>query len=110
MCNKMNNDCREEKRGCEGCYYDKLKFDDIVGKLGDIIIPNYQVTFINWKLQLGILKAEIHFKDIKILLELDYNDIYFMFSHKYIDYISYIKHMIFTRIDNKILENYRERN
>lgn len=21
MCNKVDNNCREEKRGCEGCYY-----------------------------------------------------------------------------------------
>lgn len=23
MCNKVDNNCREEKRGCEGCYYNK---------------------------------------------------------------------------------------
>lgn len=107
MCNKADNSCRQEKLGCEGCYHDKLKFVDIVLELNDIIISNYKVTSINWELQLGFLKAEIHFKDIKILLELDYNSIYFMFSNKYLDYNSYIKHMIFTRIDNKIIENYK---
>ena len=25
MCNKVDNNCREEKRGCQGCYYKRLK-------------------------------------------------------------------------------------
>ena len=23
MCNKTDNSCREEKRGCQGCYYNR---------------------------------------------------------------------------------------
>ena len=34
MCNKVDNNCREEKRGCEGCYYEKkLKYNDLLNTL-----------------------------------------------------------------------------
>ena len=105
-----------QKRGCKGCdYKSELRFNNIIQKLCDFIIPYYQVNYINWKLQKEeilkeeILKAEMHFKGINITIELDYNDICFMLENKYIDYNDYIKHMISKRIDNKILENYKER-
>lgn len=33
MCNKVDNSCRDEKRGCQGCYYNsELRFNNIIQK------------------------------------------------------------------------------
>ena len=111
MCNKVDNNCREEKRGCEGCYYNELinkfyeykisisdvrKISEIVKK---IILQKYHCQILDVKFRQEEIIVETYLKGL--VLNLSFNIEYLLRTELNEDYI-------LNCVDYAILSYYRK--
>ena len=117
MCTKADNSCREEKRGCKGCYYSDFiySYAELLNKMYE-----YKISKTDKEKMLKILLKiiqnnyyckfnEIIIRDNEFLLEIQFSNLTINvgFNLEHLLRTEFNKNYIIYNIDNVILNYYK---